>query len=69
MKKIMIVVFVLFVSGCSKTSREYDEFVSKYGAETRVFCDDGFLMRETFLSKDAKAPQLYLINSQECRGR
>ncbi len=62
-----IVAVALLLIGCSKTSSEYDEFVETYGADTRVFCDGGFMMRETYMSPKATAPQLSLINSQDCK--
>ncbi len=70
MKTIMMAcALVLMLMGCSKTSSEYDEFISKYGSDTRVFCDGVFLMRETYMSPKATAPQLMLINSQECKDK
>ena len=53
--------------GCSSSSKEYRDFYKKYNSNTRTYCKDGFKMRETFLSPEAKAPQVYLINSQECK--
>ncbi len=61
-----IMVAVVF-TGCGQGSSEYKEFVEAYGSDTRLFCDDGFLMRETFKSSKATAPQLFLVNSQECK--
>ena len=52
--------------GCTNATKEYRDFVQKYGAETRTYCDGEFKMRETFLSKQAQKPQVYLINSQDC---
>ena len=62
---ILVLFYFLDVSG-NKESKEYREFVKKYNSNTRTFCKDGFKMRETFLSPKAKAPQVYLINSQDC---
>ncbi len=58
---------VLVLNSCAKTSKEYNEFIQKYGSETRVFCKDGFKMRETFLSPTATHPTVHLINSQDCK--
>lgn len=64
---IVILACVFLFTACGEESKEYREFVKKYGSNTRTYCDDkGFLMRETFLSKQAKAPREYLIDSQEC---
>lgn len=67
MKKIITIAVLVGLTflGCSNESSEYRNFVKKYGSETRTFCDGEFLMRETFLSKDAKAPRLYLIDNYE----
>jgi hypothetical protein len=68
MKYQLVLIFLLLLVGCDGTSSEYQEFEKKYHSNTRVFCDhEGFKIRETFLSKEAKAPQTYLINSSECR--
>ena len=64
--RLTFIFLALFFTACSDESSEYKEFVEKYGSNTRTYCDGKFLMRETFLSKQAKAPQEYLINSQEC---
>lgn len=69
-KRLMLFVILLvqlFISCSSRPSREYKEFVETYGSDTRVFCDKMFLMRESFMSPQATQPQLYLINSQECK--
>jgi len=67
MKKILGLLAILLIVNCSSESREYREFVTKYGSETRTYCDGLFLMRETFLSPQAQAPQEYLINSNKCK--
>ena len=65
---ILVLVLVLFFIGCSSETSEYRDFVQKYGSETRTYCDEkGFKMRETFMSREASAPQVFLINSQDCR--
>ena len=56
--------FIILFSGCK--SREYKNFIKKYGSESRTFCEGRFLMRETYMSPEAKSPQLSLINSQKC---
>ena len=55
-------------TGCDTKTSEYNVFLEKYGSDTRIYCsEDNYLMRETFLSPEASAPQTYLINSQECK--
>ena len=67
-KILPLVVLVMLLVGCSeKPSKEYKEFVELNGASTRIYCEDGFTMRETFLTPEATAPQVYLINSQLCK--
>jgi hypothetical protein len=70
LKKINIILLVglsvFILNGCDHSTREYRDFVKKYGSNERYFCDGKFLMKEKFLSPEAKAPQLYLINSQKC---
>jgi len=68
-KKILFIISasVIILTGCNKETKEYRQFVERYGSETRTFCDGAFLMRETFLSPEASAPQEYLINSNVCK--
>ena len=53
----------------SKESYEYSKFVKENGGNLRYFCEDGFKMKEKFISIKAKAPMKYLINSQDCKGK
>ena len=53
----------------SSQSSEYRAFVKKYGADYRYYCEDGFKMKEKFMSPKATATQKYLINSQDCKGQ
>ncbi len=64
MKIIIMTILILLLN--SGETKEYKEFVAKYGTNTRTYCDGNFKMRETFLSPEASAPQEYLINSNEC---
>ena len=57
-------VILLMLNGCE--SSEYRAFVKQYGSNERTYCDGKFLIKEKFLSPEAKAPQIYLINSQKC---
>ncbi len=65
MKTLILILTLLFFTGCQET-KEYREFVDKYHSETRTFCQDGFLMRETFVSPMASKPEQALINSDVC---
>lgn len=67
MKHLLMISILIVLSGCDGKSKEYKEFVETYGSETRTFCEDGFKMRERFVSEKAIYPQRYLINSQECK--
>ena len=67
MKIIIFSVIILLLNSCSGETKEYKEFVAKYGTNTRTYCDGNFKMRETFLSPEASAPQEYLINSNDCK--
>ncbi len=58
---------VVWLTACSNETQEYKTFIKKYGSETRTFCNGIFLMRETFLSPEAKAPVLELLNSNKCK--
>ena len=63
----MRLLILLLLVGCSSGTKEYRDFVQKYGSDTRTYCEDGFKMRETFMSREASAPQVFLINSHECK--
>ena len=60
----LIIEFMLIL-GCSET-KEYNEFMKKYGSTTRTYCDGSFLMEETFISPEASSPRIRLINSNKC---
>jgi len=54
-KAIMLVVVLALVTGCklNAPSRQFEDFVSKYGSSSRYYCnDDGFLVYEYFYMSD-----------------
>lgn len=57
---------ILFLLGCSSETKEHKAFLKQYGETTRVFCDEGFKIRETYLSERATKPTKFLIDSQDC---
>lgn len=69
--KILLLLSLLLV-GCSdkqSDSKEYIEFVKANKGEFVLYCEDGFQMQERFIYRNAKAPQVFLINSQDCKGK
>ncbi len=69
MEKLLISLLVLNVTfiGCTSTSKEYRTFIETYGSDTRIYCLDGNKYKEKFMHDNAKYPQVYLINSQDCK--
>lgn len=73
MQAASIVVLLLgsiFLVGCNfgdGETKEYKAFVKEHNSSKRQFCDEGFLMEEEFLSPQARAPIVRLVNSQKCK--
>ncbi len=65
--KILLIVVVLFLQGCeiNPPSKDYTDFVEKYGNSLRYYCDKetGFFMKEFFWQSTNKNPSLSVIRN------
>ncbi|MCK9549305.1 hypothetical protein [Aquamicrobium sp.] len=70
MKMLLSICMMLLLVGCDlykkpESSKEEKAYISKYGATDRYYCENGFLMFETFSSYDNAPARRVVRNDAE----